>query len=79
MTFTENHRLALNYMFKNMTAHSMSWDILWEVMLDLNENDVAKAMVAMDGAVEPFEAISINAALRRNGFTHVIRSWKDVE
>ena len=79
MTFTERHRLGLTLMFRHMTAHSMSWDILWEVMLEQNDDDVAKAMEFMDGAVEPFEAISINAALRRTGFPHTIRSWKEVE
>lgn len=79
MIFLEKHRSGLNYMFRHMTAHDMSWDILWEVLLEQNDNDVTKAMEFMNGAVEPFEAISINAALRRTGFTHVIRSWKDVE
>lgn len=79
MTFYEKHRKSLTYMFRNMTAHSMSWDILWEVLLEQNEDNVTKAMEFMDGAVEPFEAISINAALRRNGFPHTIRSWKEVE
>jgi hypothetical protein len=76
--FTENHRSALTRMFRNMTAHSMSWDILWEVCLELNEDSVAKAMEYMDGIVEPFEAISITSSLRKAGFNHIIRSWKEV-
>jgi hypothetical protein len=78
MIFKESHRAGLTAVFRHMHAHSMSWDILWEVCLDLNDNDVAKAMEYMDGMVEPFEAISVTASLRRAGFNHTIRSWKDV-
>jgi hypothetical protein len=79
MQFKESHRSALTRIFKGMTAHSMSWDILWEVCLELQGDSVANAMDFMDGSVEPFEAISITSALRKAGFNHTIRSWKDVE
>ena len=78
MLFHAEDRWALTYMFKHMSAWGYDWDILWEVALEQNFDEVYDAMKSLDGGVTPREAVSITSALRKAGYNHTIRSWKDV-
>lgn len=78
MLFHAEDRSNLTWMFKNMTAWGYDWDILWEVALEQNWDEVCDAMKSLDGGVTPREAVSLNSALRKAGYNHKIRSYKEV-
>ena len=74
MKFEESHRWGLNYMFKHMTAWDSMWGLFWEYALEESDNDVVKAMALLDEICTKREAVSINSALRKAGFSHRVVS-----
>lgn len=67
--FVEGNRFALNRMFKNMTAWHNLWDVSWEVAQEMsNSNDINDQMRELERSSTKREIISINSALRKEGF-----------
>jgi hypothetical protein len=68
--FVESQRRALDRMFRYMDAWGMMWDINWEVAQEQsNSFDVHEQMLELERSSSKREMVSINSALRKNGFS----------
>jgi len=68
--FVETQRWALNRMFRFMDAWNAPWDVMWEVAREMsNSDDINEQMLELERSTTRREQRSINAALRREGFS----------
>lgn len=68
--FVEGQRWALNRMFRYMKAYGLPWDVMWEVAQEQSQSwQLNDQMLELERSTTRREQRSINAALRKEGFT----------